>query len=163
MPRAADLVAATTLGGGSAAADAPAPLLLIGRSSRFARVPASSIVPSADPTTSAANFGTVSAEGAAIVSGCSSIGVKQSGSAARRYAADGPSARSSARPEAGRTVETAARRELLEETGYTLTGIRDTSFGQAIFIDPWKSNESDLWYVAEVDMSLEANKHPKQA
>ena len=61
------------------------------------------------------------------------------------------------------TVETAARRELLEETGYTLTGIRDTSFGQAIFIDPWKSNESDLWYVAEVDMSLEANKHPKQA
>jgi 8-oxo-dGTP pyrophosphatase MutT (NUDIX family) len=60
-------------------------------------------------------------------------------------------------------VETAARRELLEETGYTLTGIRDTSSGREIFIDPWKSNESDYWYMAEVDMGLEVNKNPKQA
>ncbi|KAK8832804.1 hypothetical protein WA577_004198, partial [Blastocystis sp. JDR] len=54
-----------------------------------------------------------------------------------------------------------ALRELKEETGYTGELI-EPILPFSYFCDPWKSNEEQMIFVAEIDMDREENKHPKQ-
>lgn len=59
------------------------------------------------------------------------------------------------------SIEEACTRELKEETGYVGTPSPETIFASTTALtDPWKSTESDVIRVYEVDMELEANKTP---
>jgi len=61
--------------------------------------------------------------------------------------------------EDGETAESAALRELKEETG--LEGeLKEVS--PTLFVDPWKSNETTKIARANVDSDLASNLHPKQ-
>jgi len=62
-----------------------------------------------------------------------------------------------------------AIRELKEETGYTPTKVLDVfktdqvpQVSPALYIDPWKSNESEVLIIVEVDGDDEVNKNVKQ-
>ena len=44
-----------------------------------------------------------------------------------------------------------AKRELLEETGYTAEKVKELNFSPILFCDPWKSNERSKIVIAYID------------
>lgn len=55
------------------------------------------------------------------------------------------------------TVEQAAKREVWEETGYTITEI--VAVEKAVQVDPWKSDDTNTVVIAMIDGDAEINQH----
>ena len=63
----------------------------------------------------------------------------------------------------GEEVHLAAKRELLEETGFTIGKSYDSEIPcRVVYCDPWKSNESEVMIVVEIDGDAVENASPKQ-
>jgi len=63
----------------------------------------------------------------------------------------------------GEEVNNAVKRELKEETGFTVTKTYETDIPfRVVYCDPWKSNECEVISVVEIDGELVENSSPKQ-